>query len=131
MITRRFMLTSALVVVGSSAAIPALAFENAKFDAKAFETAQAAGKPILIEVTAPWCPTCKAQKPILSNLAAKPKYKNLVALEIDFDSQKELLRKFGVSMQSTLIAFKGTKEVGRSTGDTKASSIEGLLDKTI
>ena len=34
-------------------------------------------------------------------------------------------------MQSTLIAFKGTKETGRSTGDTNAASIEALLDKTV
>jgi hypothetical protein len=34
-------------------------------------------------------------------------------------------------MQSTLISFKGSKEVGRSTGDTNASSIEALLDKSV
>ena len=51
--------------------------------------------------------------------------------QIDFDSQKDLLRKFDVRMQSTLISFKGASEVGRSTGDTNPASIEALVAKSI
>ena len=61
----------------------------------------------------------------------KPQFKELVSLNIDFDSQKDLLRKFNVQMQSTLIVFKGKQETGRSTGDTNAGSIEALLGKAI
>jgi thiol-disulfide isomerase/thioredoxin len=103
----------------------------ASFAVSARALAQMEGKPILIEVTAPWCPTCKAQKPILSNLGKDPRFKDLVVFQIDFDTQKDLLRKFDVRMQSTLISYKGTKEVGRSTGDTNAASIEALLGKSI
>ncbi|MBL6650926.1 MAG: thioredoxin family protein, partial [Reyranella sp.] len=105
MINRRFVLTATLTAVGTLAG-PAFAFVSRLFDSKAFDAAQAAGKSILVEVSAPWCPTCKVQKPILSNLANQAKFKDLVAFEIDFDSQKDLLKKFGVSMQSTLISFK-------------------------
>jgi thioredoxin 1 len=101
------------------------------FDQKAFEAAQAAGKPILVEVSAPWCPVCKAQAPILSRLKSDPKFKELVSFNIDFDSQKDLLKKFDVQKQSTLIVFKGKQEVGRSTGDTNAGSIGALLGKSI
>jgi len=131
MISRRFLLQATIVGASATAIVPAHAFQMHPFDIKAFEAAQAAGKPILVEISAPWCPTCKAQKPILSDLATKAKFKDLVAFEIDFDDQKDLLRKFDVFMQSTLISFKGSKEVGRSTGDTNASSIEALLDKSI
>jgi thioredoxin 1 len=34
-------------------------------------------------------------------------------------------------MQSTLIAFKGDKEEGRSVGDTDRKSIAALLDKSL
>lgn len=131
MISRRFLLQATIAGGGTLATVPAYAFQTRPFDPAAFEAAQAAGKPILVEVSAPWCPTCKAQKPILSGLASKAKFKDVVAFDIDFDSQKPLLRKFGVNMQSTLIAFKGSKEVGRSAGDTNATSIEALLDKSI
>jgi thioredoxin 1 len=104
---------------------------SAKFTASALEAAQKAGKPILVEISAPWCPTCKAQKPILSGLAAKPKFKDLVMLDVDFDSQKDVVRSLKAQSQSTLIVFKGATEVGRSVGDTNAASIEALLSKAL
>ncbi len=107
------------------------AAELKPFTPAAFDAAKAAGKPILIDVTAPWCPTCKAQHPILSDLEAQPKFKDLVVLDVDFDSQKDVLRRFNVRMQSTLIGFKGDKEMARSTGDTRPESITRLLDTTL
>src|SRR5688500_15525821 len=110
----------------------AIAFAiDQKFDQAAFDAAQAAGKPILVEVTAPWCPVCKAQAPILSRLKGEARFKNLASFTIDFDSQNDLLKKLNVQKQSTLIVFKGKQEVGRSTGDTNAGSIEQLLAKSL
>ncbi len=34
-------------------------------------------------------------------------------------------------MQSTLIAFKGAAETGRSVGETQVEWIEGLVEKTL
>ena len=109
----------------------AFAQEKKPFDRANFEAAQAAGKPILIDVSAPWCPTCKAQAPILSKLMSDPRYKGVIAFNIDYDSQKDLLRKFNVQRQSTLIVFKGKQEAGRSVGDTNPASIEAMLAKAI
>jgi thiol-disulfide isomerase/thioredoxin len=82
-------------------------------------------------VTAPWCPTCKAQKPILSELLADPRFAKMTILHVDFDSQKDALKELGVRMQSTLISYKGGKEVGRSTGVTDKAAIAAQLDKSI
>lgn len=131
MLNRRHLLGASIVIAAISLGSLASAMTKNTFDQKAFDAAQAAGKPILIEVTAPWCPTCKAQAPILSRLKGEPKFKELVSFEIDFDSQKDLLRKFNVRSQSTLIVFKGKQEAGRSTGDTNADSIASLLGKSI
>ena len=110
---------------------PAEAAEATPFSAAAFEAAQKGGKPILVEVSAPWCPICKTQKPILAKLAAEPRFKELQIFDIDFDSQKDLLRRFNARMQSTLIVFKGTAETGRSVGETQPEWIEGLLEKAL
>ncbi len=128
---RRHLLTAIAAIAVLSLSPLALAASGKAFDQKAFEAAQAAGKPILIDVAAPWCPVCKAQAPILSRLMGEPKYKDVVAFTIDFDSQKDLLRTFKVQTQSTLIVFKGKQEAGRSTGDTNPVSIEALLAKGI
>ena len=71
------------------------------------------------------------QRPILNQLTADPKFKDLEYFNIDFDTQKDLVRRFSARMQSTLIAFKGTKEQGRSVGETNRSAIAALLNKVL
>jgi thiol-disulfide isomerase/thioredoxin len=131
MLSRRYLVGALALIAMLSFAAPAFAADKKPFDQKAFEAAQAAGKPVLVEVSAPWCPVCKAQAPILARLKSDAKFKELVSFDIDFDSQKDLLRKFNVQKQSTLIVFKGKQETGRSTGDTNAASIAALLGKSI
>lgn len=108
-------------------ALPLVAEAGQAYDAKAFAAAQEAGQSILVDVTAPWCPTCTRQKPIIQGLeASQPK---LVVFDVDFDSAKEALKQFRVSAQSTLIMFKGKAEVGRSTGETDPAAITTLVGK--
>ena len=130
MISRRILLgvaaLSPFFAVTAAKASGAIAFTIAEFEA-----AQAKGSAILVDVTAPWCPTCRAQAPIIEKLSAQPNFKGLVVFHVDFDSRGDVLQKFNVQKQSTLIAFKGTKEMGRSVGDTDASSIESLLNLTV
>ena len=101
------------------------------FTADAFKSAQATGQPILVEIHADWCPTCNAQMPILDKLTADPKFNKLKIFRVDFDKQKDTVKQFGATMQSTLIVFKGAAEAGRSVGDTKQASIATLLDKSL
>ena len=128
MFSRRSVIYAA--VAASSALIaPAFATETKTFDLQSFAAAQKAGKPILVAIHASWCPTCKAQRPILSELMAAPKFKDLVYFVVDFDAQKDAVKYFGARTQSTLIAFHGDHETGRSVGDTDRSSIASLLNK--
>lgn len=105
----------------------ALAAVGTPYTQAAFAAAQKQGKRILIDISATWCPTCKAQHPIIRKLAAKSDNSNLVIFSVDFDKQKPVVRAFGANMQSTLIAFRGAKETGRSVGDTDSASIAGLM----
>lgn len=100
------------------------------FTEEAFVAAQRAGKAILIDTYATWCQICARQQPILAKLHAEPKFKDLVIFKVDFDTQKDVMRAFHATVQSTLIAFRGSKEVGRSVGETQPEWIEDLLDKT-
>ena len=101
------------------------------FDQAGFEAAQAAGKPILVEVHAEWCPTCRAQEPIVSELMREPKNAGFVVLRVDFDNQKDVVKRFRTQYQSTLIVFKGKKEVSRSTGETRKEAIAAQLAKAL
>ncbi len=113
------LVAASVISISANAAQP--------FNAKAFQQAQATGKTILVDVTAPWCPTCKQQRPIVEDIEKEKS--NLVVYEVDFDTAKDTLKGFGVRYQSTLIVFKGVNEVGRSTGDTDPSQIRALIAK--
>ena len=125
--TFKFLLAGflALVVIAVSAG------EVKKYDQAAFDTLAVADRPIVVAVHATWCPTCKAQEPIVKDLMNRPAYKEVTTFMIDFDTDKALLKKYKVGMQSTLVAFKGTREVARSVGDTTQVGIEGLVKKTV
>lgn len=96
-----------------------------------FDKLQHEGKPILVSVHADWCPTCRAQTPLIESLLKQKDFQGVASLRVDFDNQKEIVRYFRVYRQSTLIVFKGGKEVGRSLGDTSRDGIERLLRKTL
>jgi thioredoxin 1 len=123
----------AVVIVGALllAAAPASAFQTKPFDAASFKAAQSADEPLLVDVFAPWCPTCKAQQQVLDQLKDKPEFAKLTIFKVDFDNQPDVVRDFGARSQSTLIAYKGATETGRSAGDTNPASIETLLGSTL
>lgn len=121
---------SIIALALSAFAALASAGSSEPYTQKRFDELAAQGKPALVAVHADWCPTCKAQKPILGELMGRPEFKDVTELIVDFDAQKPIVKQYKVSMQSTLIAFKGGKEVGRSVGDTTKAGIEGLVKKT-
>lgn len=101
------------------------------FTPAAFEAAEKAGGPIVVEVYAPWCPICARQQPILENLEASPAYAQVTVLRVDYDGQKDVLRSLHVAMQSTLIGYHGTTETSRLVGVVKKPAIEALFASTV
>jgi thiol-disulfide isomerase/thioredoxin len=128
----RHLTAALLAACVSMAVVPALraAPEITPFTQPAFEASQKQGKPILVQITASWCPVCAKQRPILSQLLAEPQFQNMVVYNIDFDSQKDLVRAMGAQKQSTLIVFTGSTEKARSTGETDPAAIASLLGKS-
>lgn len=101
------------------------------FNQKTFDDLRSSGKPVVAYIHADWCSTCKAQRGVLSQLLADPEFKNLTVLTADFDTEEALLDALKVTRQSTFVVFKGSREVGRSTGDTRKDSIAALFRKSL
>ena len=121
----------ALALALATFAALASAGEIKPYTPQAFDQLTEEGKPVVVHVTAPWCPTCKAQRPILDGLMKQPAYRDVTLLDVDFDTNDTALKRFKVRTQSTLVAFKGKAEVARSVGDTSSTGIENLIGKTV
>jgi thioredoxin 1 len=101
------------------------------FDQSQFDAAKVAGKPVAVVFHANWCPTCRAQAPVLKELAREPEFAPLTLYVADFDTEKGLKKSLGVTSQSTVVVFKEGKEAIRSTGDTRKESLAALLRRAI
>lgn len=92
-----------------------------------FARAQNAGKTIIVDVHADWCPTCRAQQPILNELRADKRLKDVVFIKVDFDSDKGFLRANRIPRQSTIVVFKGKKETARSIAETNRERLRSVV----
>jgi thiol-disulfide isomerase/thioredoxin len=101
------------------------------FNQSQFDATRLAGRPVAVVFHADWCPTCRAQAPVLKELAATPALRSLTLYVANFDTEKALKRSLGVIQQSTIVVFKGGKEIARSTGDTQRDRLDALLKQAV
>ena len=118
-----------LALVSTLAISMATAAPRQPYSEETFKAAQAAGKPVLVEIHADWCAECKMQDRILGKLSNEGPYDNLTRLRVDYDTQKDLVRAFGARRQSTLVLFNHGAEVGRLVASTREDDIRKLLEK--
>lgn len=116
--TTSLMLLAAATLAGAAE----LPFNQAQFDA-----ARTAGQSVGVVFHADWCPTCRAQAPVLKELTASPQFKSLTLFVADFDTETGLRNALHVNQQSTIVVFKGTHETARVTGQTQKPALEAFL----
>jgi thioredoxin 1 len=119
----------ALAAALTFSALTATAAEPVPFQPKEFAKAKSEGKTILVDFHADWCPVCRKQSTVLPQVLKTDTYQNVVAFTADFDSEKKLKKQLKVNQQSTLVVFKGEKEIARQSGITSTEDIEKLLNK--
>lgn len=97
------------------------------YEPEAFAAALESKQKILVDVAADWCPTCKAQHPILDELRADERLGDVSFVRVDYDEDKEFLRAHRVPRQSTILLFDGGSEVGRSIAETDRDRLRGFV----
>lgn len=111
----RALLVLALISVAN------LAQADSRFEAfttERFQALQAEGKIIVVDVWAPWCPTCRNQAPKLEALLAEPAFAEFAGLKLHWDDQRELAKQLGAPRQSTVFVFKGSEQRAMSVAET-------------
>lgn len=116
------------VLIGAAAAAHALDIKP--YSAAALAEAQQADKPVALHFHADWCPTCRVQEKVLHSLKAEPGL-NLSVLVANYDTERDLKRRFKVVAQSSLVVLRGKKETARLVGDTSADAIRAALKSAL
>jgi thioredoxin 1 len=121
----RMLLALALLLL--SATGPAALAAEASYDAATFQRLLASGAPFAVDFHADWCPTCRAQAPVLRSLAQSKELGRVTVLIANYDTESALRKSLNVNQQSTVVVFSHGKEVARSTGDTTEAGLTKLL----
>ena len=80
----------------------AASLQKEPYSPKRFEQLQASGQVILIDIYAPWCPTCqKADKNLTAAKGSLPT--GLTVVKVDYDNSNDLRQKYGVTVQHTFV----------------------------
>lgn len=116
-----------LIVLMSTLFMAFSVFAKTPFTEVAFKQAQANNEVVLIDVFATWCPTCKRQSMILADYFHKNPTSKVKVFVVDFDEQKDWVSYFKAPRQSTLILYKGEKQLWFSVAETKADVITQQL----
>lgn len=121
----RAFFVSLVFIFGLSPALAAPAWID--YSPERFADAQGEGKTILVDVTADWCSTCKAQHPILEELSADERLQDVLFIRLDFDVHKDFLKQHRIPRQSTVVIFDGETEVGRSIAETDRERLRSFV----
>ncbi len=127
-IRRLFLVVSGLFGLAVLAASGARAFEIQPYTRAAAQSAIDSGKVVVLEVYASWCPVCMMQASSVEAIKDKPNYKNISFFRIDYDAQKDVVNKLNAP-RSTLIVYRGGKEVGRESWGPSQEDVAKVLMK--
>ncbi len=130
MFKRVFTLSFLAVFVGLfSMASQALTIDD--YDPALIKKAEVTGKSYVLAFHADWCPTCKQQAKVFEQLKVDSAFKNVTIYYVDYDGETELKKLLKVRSQSTLIVYKGAKEMARSVADTSVDGLKQILAKSL
>ena len=105
------------------------------FKKNLFEQAQSEGKIVIVSSWIKYCSSCASQMKVLKEAKKKGKLSDINFDNIEYFSfdvtNKEISNLLNIQYQTTLLIFKGDKEVYRSIGETTKDLIYEALKTSI
>jgi hypothetical protein len=106
---------------------PARALERAAYSESGFDAALASGRPVLLHVQRLRDPACRDQWQAAERLRESALTENAVIMLIDTGTQRAALRRFGITRDCTLIAFRDGRETSRRIGTVDPIGIRAMF----
>jgi len=109
----------------------AITAENhtSNFTIEKFETAKKNGETVVVTAWAKYCGTCIKQKKVLDQ--AEKDFENVLFLYYNHPKMKEIAKYLNIDRRSTILVYKGNKEVSRTLGQLDKSIIYSNIEKGI
>ncbi|MDP3181075.1 MAG: thioredoxin [Bacteroidota bacterium] len=85
-------------------------------------------KPVIVDFHALWCGPCKAQSPILKEVAAELGDRVRV-IKIDVDQNQQLAGRYQIQSVPTLMVFKSGQLVWRHSGVVSKNQLISILNQ--
>lgn len=90
------------------------------------------GDTVLLDYSATWCGTCKAQERAIAAIrASNAAYDaNITFVRVDWDDfgREAITTDRSIPRRSTLVLLRGDQELGRIVADTRSAQIQALMD---
>ena len=103
--------------------------KKTNFSTEIFEQAKASGKTVVINSYEVWCGTCSEQTKVVDQ--AEKEFKDIVFLSYEQSKNKEIAQKLNIKYWTTIVVYKGNKEVARIVGQTDKKTIYSAIQKGI
>ena len=98
------------------------------FNKELFNKARSDGKIVIVSSWIKYCSSCESKMKVLNK--AKNEFENVEYFTFEV-TNKEIAKLFNVQYQTTLLIFKGDKEVYRSIGETNKDLIYKAIQSSI
>ena len=92
-----------------------------------FQATLAEGKPVVVDLWAPWCGPCRMMSPVMSELAEEYEGRIIVG-KMNVDDIEEVPSNFNVMKIPTLLFFKNGQLVNRHVGAARKADLQPLFD---
>jgi thioredoxin 1 len=136
---RRDMMRSVAALGLALAAMPGMAAAEAarpvEYTPALLTEELAAGRTVVLDFSASWCPSCLAQGRAIQALrAGNPAYDaGLVFMRVDWDTWKDqdIARRLDVTGRGAVVILKGDAIVARSDTHLQKAALQALLDQAL
>jgi len=98
-----------------------------EYEPARFEELMARGEPVMVEIYAPWCPTCLLQHKAFETLHKEGRAPKIRAVRVDFDRDTAFIEKHGFNNTGTIAIFQNSHQKFSASGLVTADKIARFL----